>query len=249
MIKSESRRSNLFSSLKSRKSIKDLSSRTLKSSVPAPLNLVSEPTPLPLSEHDTNTMLRRYSRISGPVADGQENPASKRNSIFLRKKTFSPSSEITLATMSTTPSELNSLDTVSIEADSPPISHECTGELSPLDLEDFSHYLSIDEPATPYRLHRTTNIGDIKRFMELDSLLPLCNRKSLEVEAHEMQQHQTRMSGEDVSMRLVENVLFMSFYQQSVQDHFNLQTRYWDDLEDDALKLDDDSSINDYLHL
>ncbi|KAM9916317.1 hypothetical protein OXX59_010073, partial [Metschnikowia pulcherrima] len=100
-------------------------------------------------------------------------------------------------------------------------------------------------PCTPTRIHRTTNIGDIRRFLESDDMLPMNNRKSLEFEAHEIQMLCSRLCTQekrDCAVKFVENAFVMTFFDDAYEEQ-----RYWDEIDaNDAVKGDLDSALYDH---
>lgn len=250
MLKSEHRKSGLFSSLKSRRSLKDLSARVQKTSL-----LISVPFTHPT--HDTNSMYslqstissmtdplaplmlldlnvpgRRQSKISADIPEH----VLKRNSTVWKNRSSSPSSEVTLATISATPSELASVDAESIELPSPTIMEHDEKEDTPeqinarhLQYTQYADMLDLEEISMPTRIHRTTNLGDMRKFVESDEMLPMNNRKSLEFEAQELQTQRSRICAQDGDgdcvMLLVENAFVMTFFGG------NDTTRFWDDVD------------------
>ncbi|KAM9934191.1 hypothetical protein OXX80_006201 [Metschnikowia pulcherrima] len=263
MIKSESRKSNLFTALKSRKSLKDLSARVQKTT-----SLISGP--FVQTQSDSHSMHSANNRAAKPLSpidvnsapnkrlskvyftgEGQEN-ASRRHSLAWKKRSSSPASELTLATISAMPSDLASVDSHSIDLPSPTIlEHEGKTETQAqinarhLQYTQYADLLDIDEPCTPTRIHRTTNIGDIRRFLESDDMLPMNNRKSLEFEAHEIQMLCSRLCTQekrDCAVKFVENAFVMTFFDDTYEEQ-----RYWDVIDaNDAVKGDLDSALYDH---
>lgn len=248
---SDKRRLSLFSSLKTRKS----------QYFTEPAKPISRPRPLSLLiSHNIN---KRHSVISS-VLDDKENMKLKRNLAVYNGKIQSPSSERTLATLSPVASDIGSLDTVSLDGISPSSSsYDKLGDPT-MDYPDYLSYLSVEEAAQKadatlqpqemevHRLHRTTRLCAISEFMTSDSVLPLGNRKSLEFEANEIQQLHAAMFQEnegDLTMRLVENTLFMSFYKASEDAATQRNVRYWDDIDVDEIFHDDDDSIEQGYYL
>ncbi|GEQ71815.1 hypothetical protein JCM33374_g5501 [Metschnikowia sp. JCM 33374] len=201
----------------------------------------------PLSPKDLNSSQgKRSSRIFFPSSssEGQEN-TSKRHSLTWRKRSSSPSSELTLATLSVVPSDMTSVESLSVDLPSPTIAEneEYQDSIEELDMKhlqytQYADFLDLDEPCIPTKIHRTTNIGDIRKLIQNDDMLPISNRKSLEYEEHEIQMHRSRICGEDdnsdCEVQLVENAFVMTFFSENLEP-----MRFWDDIDiHDALKHD-----------
>lgn len=191
-----------------------------------------KPRPLLLSISH-NSQPKRHLMVVMPLLENKENYKQKRLLTVYKGKIQSPSSERTLATLSPEASDIGSLDTVSMDGVSPTLSTHDEPDYT-AGFADYHSYLAYDEPFGRNRLHRTTNLSNISEFMASDSGLPLGNRKLLEFEAREIQQLHARMFQEqegDLTMRLVENALFMSFYEASEARRVQQSVRYWDDID------------------
>ena len=171
---------------------------------------------------------------------GKEKSVSRRALRIFRLRVTPPSSEKTIATAGLEPSDVVSMETLSLDPLSPntPINIKLeTSELSPLTFQEFASYLQNfdDEPSTPSKLHRTVNIANIQDLINSmdEKILPLGNRKSLDVEANEFKQLQTQLSKQphDLNLYLVENAMFMSFFQRSSDEAIQRLTRYWDEID------------------
>lgn len=127
-------------------------------------------------------------------------------------------------------------------------------DYSPIGILEFaSVYDFIEESSSPVKMTRTFDLDNISDFIRLmdGSMLPLCNRKSLEFETNEIHQLQKRMSLEDsLSMHLVENMLFLSFFQSEADEKNQEHLRFWDEDLSEAIKTEDyeyDADFHMYL--
>ncbi|OBA19729.1 hypothetical protein METBIDRAFT_206803 [Metschnikowia bicuspidata var. bicuspidata NRRL YB-4993] len=262
MIKSESRKSSLFSSLKTRRSLKDMSVRAQKSSL-----VISGPFPQPtpearatpepahaLSPLDPNAAVgKRYSQVYFAGPEGQEN-TQKRHSLAWQKHAAGLASELSLATLSAVPSDMASVDSALVDLPLPTIM-EHDRRAPSLDLVGAaglwrsagSRGMGLGETCAPRRIHRTTNIGDMRKFIDGADMLPMSNRRSLEVEAHEIQTLGARACRRDFgvqcAVRLVENAFVMTFSAAGRGG-----PRDWDDVDEaEVLKGDADDDAADLL--
>lgn len=251
------KKTGFFTALRTRKSSKDLNGvlaqRPLsQSTLVMNLNVASGATAskrhsvLLLSTDDKEnipqTSLRKHSSASN-----LQDP--RRNSVFMRKPQNS-TREKTIAIAPSPASEIASVNSTYLERPSPfsPLGTVAADpydpvDPAPIDLQDFDKgYIYNDEPSSPSKLRRTTNLNNIHDFVKTmdDSLLPLCNRASLEFEAKEIDVLQKRLAqAEALELKLVENVMFLSCF-SAVSENDNQQILLWDNDDDllDALKND-----------
>lgn len=96
-----------------------------------------------------------------------------------------------------------------------------------------------DEPCSPSKLHRTTNMNNINDFIKsMDTLLlPMCNRASLEFEANEIELLHKKLKLDQLELKLVENAIFLQFFEEEDRKENQMDVRFWDDVDmTDALK-------------
>lgn len=185
--------------------------------------------------------------VISPGNGDKSDASNKRLSVSFKTKA-SPSSEKTLTTVASQ-SDIGSLDTLFI--DNHPMDDTFAGD-EPL-ADNIKHLsytgyidMDFDEPCTPAMLRRTTNFGNINKFVSKDGIVPISNRASLELEAKEIERFTSKVakaSDDNFSVQLIENAFTMTFFQSDCDGP--KETRYWDDLDfTDALKSDWDSSLD-----
>lgn len=261
---SDKRNSGILMSLRSRKSSsKDLNAvsskpRTLSQAM-ATVNTNTAPTP---KRHSVFVASSRYGEDKENSGVHRIEESRRALKLFRSRATPSSSKEKTLATMGLEPCDVVSMETLSLDRLSPhtPIKDNKldTTEYSPLAFLEFASYITglVEEPpSSPAKLHRTVNLSNIKEFVKSmdDSIVPIGNRKSLDFEANEIRQLQDKLNnqGEDLCIYLVENALFMSFFQLAAEKAMQRLERYWDEIDaDEIFKTDKyDADENIYLHL
>lgn len=212
-----------------------------------------------LSYTDNNTK-----HTGRPDARGSEITILKdkqvsRSSLRMFQPTLTPpSSERTLATTGQEPCDVVLMETLSLDPLSPGNSIDVKTKLSmltPLSFEDYVTYLGQfdDEPSTPSKLHRTVNINNLQDFLKNmdEHIIPLGNRKSLDVEAYEIQQLQRHLSNQrdDLRMYLVENAMVMKFFLQSADEEFQRLARHWDDIDTDEIFKSEKYNMDENIHM
>lgn len=235
---------SFFSSLRTRKLSKDLnsvlkarplsqSSLAMNLNVNAPVASKRHSVLLVAPEDKENAptpSLRKHSSAS-------KLNESKRNSIFMRNPTKPREKVLPISP----PSDIVSVNSNYLERPSPfsPVGKVGTEsydtvDSAPINLQEFDKaYIYDDEPCSPSKLRRTTNISNIHEFLSTmdDSLVPMCNRASLEFEANEIDLLQKRLTqAESLQLKLVENVTFLSCFGPTDDTR---ERRPWD--EDDLL--------------
>lgn len=140
--------------------------------------------------------------------------------------------------------DLVSLDTLPLATVSPytpatEMSSESM-DFTPIPMPEVTSLLSfVEEPSTPSKLHRTFDLHNISDVVSMgESMLPLCHRKSLDFEANEIHELQKRISL-DLSLHLVENMLFLSFFQAEADTASLTHLRYWDEDLAEAISSED----------
>lgn len=110
-----------------------------------------------------------------------------------------------------------------------------------------------EDLSSPAKLHRSVNISNMKELLaNMDEhIVPLGSRKSVELEAAEIHDLQARLStNDDLTIRLVENVVFVSFFEDLAHASIQRNLRTWDEIDvDDTLKLDAVVDEQEYMHM
>lgn len=122
-------------------------------------------------------------------------------------------------------------------------------EISFAPLSNFELFDWDDEPCSPSKLHRTTNMNNINDFIKsMDSLiLPMGARASLEFEASEIELLQKKLRLDQVKFKLVENVMFLQFFEDEYRKEKQMDVRFWDDIDmADAIKNEPYGEEDDY---
>lgn len=247
----EKKKPNFFTALRTRKLSKDL-------------NGVLKARPLSQSSLLMNLSLnvdKRHSVLLLPTEDKENNVPhlrkhssasnlkdSRRNSMMVRPRISGPVERAPLSPPSDNASfETDVLDRFSPYTPSAPQILD-TVDFAPIYNEPFDW---DDEPCSPSKLHRTTNMNNINDFIKsVDSLLlPICNRASLEFEANEIDLLHKKLKLDQLELKLVENAMFLQFFEEEHRKVYQMGARFWDDIDmSDALK-NEPYSEDDDLHL
>lgn len=210
-----------------------------------------------VTSHNESREITKMERSKDDTTNGKDKRVSRRTLKMFRPRNTPPSTERTIATAGLEPSDSVLMETLSLDPLSPeiPIDNKIeTSVLSP-SFQELARFLDFDEPSTPSKLHRTVNIANMQDLLSSmdDKIVPLGSRKSLDMEAYEIQQLQRRLSNrrEDLLLYLVENAMVMSFFQQSADAAMQRLARHWDEIDVDEIfkteKYHADDSI--YLHI
>lgn len=249
----DKKKPNFFSALRTRKLSKDLNgvlkARPLSQlALSMNLNVNAEKRHsvllLPTEDKENNVpRLRKHSSASN-LKD------NRRNSMMVRPRISGPVERVPLSPPSDNSScETDLLDRMSPYTPSVPYMPD-TVDFAPIYNEPFDW---DDEPCSPSKLHRTANMNNINDFIKsMDRLLlPICNRASLEFEANEIEVLHKKLKSDKLELKLVENAMFLQFFEEEDRKELQMETRFWDDIDmTDALKSEAYSEDDDlYMYI